>query len=123
MGILEPCVQPLAPFDGVVPHGGLSSLWFETVGTPSGQRAAACTQWGPDLRVVPPDDGTTMGESVRGGAVRRSPAACRIGGLGFGTQGRVERIFRIADVDFLCPLCEAKNRKSEIGNRKLLAGF
>ena len=46
----------LAPLDGVVPHPGVASLRFETLGASFGQRVVACAQRGARLRVAATDD-------------------------------------------------------------------
>ena len=58
-----------------------------------------------------------VAQRVRGGIVRLASAARRIRGVGFGTQGCVERVFLAADAAGLCALCgKVQSPKSGLQN-------
>ncbi len=58
-----------------------------------------------------PDDWRPVAQRVRGGIVRMASAACRISGVGFGTQGCLEHIFLVVNADGLRAFCSEVRRR------------
>ena len=109
MGFLESRGLQLASLDDVVPHVGLSTIRFESLGTSPDQRVVACRQRRPGLSVSSLHHRGDLAEPVGGDVVWVAPVARGIGGLGGGAQGRVEHLLRIVRIDLLRALRAIKN--------------
>ena len=63
------------------------------------------------------NDGRAVARRIRGGAVCVASVARRVGGLGGGTQGRVERVFLAVDLDRICAVCAKEKLGSPMSPR------
>src|SRR3974390_3145756 len=95
----------LASVNNVVPHDGLSVIWFEAGGAPPDQRVAAWAQHRAGFSVFAWSDRRVLAERPRGGVVRVAPASRGIGRLGGRTKRCFKRLLRFAYTHFLFSVC------------------
>ena len=66
--------------------------------------------------------GMQLRKRIRRRAFCAASAACRIGGLDHGTQGRAERVFRLAGPAGVCAVCQDGQPLGLRGSRRVLRG-
>src|ERR1035437_420436 len=102
MGFSDDLCQQLASADVAVTHARRGIVWFRAVRAAFDERAFARRQHGAVVSVIETIDGRALAERLCGGTVWIASVACGIGGVGVGTQGRVERIVFHADAADVC---------------------
>ena len=95
------------PLDLALAHAGLPTVWPEARRPSSHQRALARRRGRAPVAGLAADDRGTLAQRLGGGGFRHSSPAGRIGRLGGGAQGRVERPVLHVDPLALRPLRRA----------------
>ena len=97
--------RKLGSADDDFTHAGLPVVRAECQRTSFDECAAARDDGDSAVFGIAADDRRPVAERLRGGGVCHSSAAGGIGGVGDGTQGRVERVVFHADTLGICALC------------------
>ena len=116
LGLPERIRCQLASADVDFAHAGLPIIRFESGRPPSDQSAFPRGEYVAAVPLVEPIDRRFVAQRVRGGLVRLAPVARRVGGVGGGTQGCVERFLLDADPHHVHALCAktVEGRRSRV---------
>jgi len=117
VGVYVHLCRKLASVHLAVARAGLSALRAEA-GRPSPHQShPACCQHRPGLPVVAADDWRALAQRTGGCLVCLASLACRISGLGLGTERCLEHLFRIACLGRVGALrAETRRQKPEVRN-------